>query len=226
MDRYKYLKNIYFLRNLNRNKLKKIVDASKIIKVNKRQLVFSESQRGKNLYVVLNGKIKIFITSPTGQRKTFTYLGKGDFFGEMALLDQKVRSASAIAVEDTELMTISSSTFKSLLVKYPKITIEILKTLSQRLRRTDKEIEELSFQNVLGRVCSRLLDFSMRYGEKTHLGTKIKMKLTIQELADLVATSREVVSRVVKSLQKTGLIKIFRRNFIITNREKLLKLCY
>ncbi len=125
--------------------------------------IFEENTPGNKLYIVLSGRVKIFAMAGR-KKKTLAYLEKGEFFGEMALLDMQSRSASSIAVEHTELLEVRQNDFRRLLVAHPDISLRIMKTLSRRLRQADKEIEALTFGDVLGRIASTLLRLALSTG--------------------------------------------------------------
>jgi CRP/FNR family transcriptional regulator len=185
------------------------------------EAVFSESSSGDSLFIVASGRVKIFSRSSTGRTKTFAFLEPKDIFGEMALLDQNTRSASAQAVQDSTLLVIPKQDFKKLLGRYPKLSFSLLQTVCARLRWADQEIKLMSFNNVLGRLARILLDLAQRYGAQTGDGVRIELELSNQELADLVGTAREMVSRVLHRLSRTGCLQLGKRSIVIRDPEKL-----
>ena len=124
----------------------------------------------------------------------------------MSILDEELASATAEAFEDSRLLFIRREDFQNILLKYPAISLSVAKILARRLRLADKEIEELTFYSVKARVIKILLELADRYGRKTDDGLKISLKLTHQELADMVGSSRETVSRIISALEKGSLI--------------------
>lgn len=176
---------------------------------------------GNSLYVVMSGRVKIFGTSSQGRSKTFAYLEPGDFFGEMSLIDDEVRSASASVLEDAVLIMLKNDDFRKLIYARPDIAMAALKMMAQRLRRANKEIEALSFNNVLGRIAQILLDLSTRYGKKTDEGIRIEMNLSHKELAEMAGTAREVISRVISRFKRVGCVTFFDNKLTITDPDKL-----
>ncbi len=206
---------------LNQADLLKIAQKCQIVRFRRAERIFSESQPGACLYVVMSGRVKIFGSSTLGRSKTFAYLEPGDFFGEMSLIDDEVRSASASALDDSVLIMLKAEDYRKLVLSRPAIAFAVLKTLSNRLRKANKEIEALSFNNVLGRIAQILLDLSERYGTVVDNGRRIEMSLSQKELAEMAGTAREVISRVISRFKKVGCIEIFDNKITITDHDKL-----
>jgi CRP/FNR family transcriptional regulator/CRP/FNR family cyclic AMP-dependent transcriptional regulator len=148
------------------------------------------------LYVILTGKVKISVTSPDGQEVSLALLSAGDYFGELALLDGQPRSASAVALEPAETLTLQRADFLKAVLRYPRIAVQVMNVLSRRLRQTDAMIEDLLFLDVHGRVAKKLLELGESHGIRTPEGIRIELRLTQGELAAMVGASRESVNKV------------------------------
>ena len=146
--------------------------------------------------MIKEGKVKICIISPDGQEVSLAVLGKGEYFGEFALLDGLPRSTDAVALEKVECYTLQRSDFLNAIQKNPKIAILVLEALSKRLRNTNNMVEDLIFLDVYGRVAKKLLELADAHGVKTEDGVLIDVRLTQQELASMVGASRESVNKV------------------------------
>ncbi len=160
------------------------------------EVIFHRDDPGQVLYVIKEGKVKISLFSPDGQEISLTVFGKGDYFGEFALLDGLPRSADATALERVECYTLQRSDFHKALIKNPKIAIQVLEVISKRLRNADAMIEDIIFLDVYGRVAKKLLELADAHGKKVDDGILIDMRLTQQELASMVGASRESVNKV------------------------------
>lgn len=216
-----FLRGVELLNGLAPEDLGKVAQMCQLSRFRRAERIFTESQPGACLYVVMAGRVKIFGSSAQGRSKTFAYLEPGDFFGEMSLIDEEVRSASAAALEDSTLIMLKSDDWRKLMISRPAIALTVLKTLSGRLRRANREIEALSFNNVLGRIAQILLDLSDRYGEKTDEGVRINMSLSHKELAEMAGTAREVISRVISRFRRIGCVSFFDNKLTIIDRDKL-----
>ncbi len=216
----KLLSKVRMFSGISTKNLKKILKIAKRKEIPKNKIIFTESTHGNTLYILVSGRIKIF--GQTGKRKKiFTYLEPGEFFGELALLGEKIRSASAETVLDSELLVIDRKNFIRLLKRYPNVTLNILSVLCKRLYHADKEIELLSFQDVFGRIVQILLRLSKKYGKNIPEGRKIDLLLDHAELAELAGTVREMVTRILKNLKKSGCIDIKDKHIIILDETKL-----
>jgi CRP/FNR family transcriptional regulator, cyclic AMP receptor protein len=161
------------------------------------EIIFHRDDPGQMLYVIKQGKVRIYITSTDGQEVTLVVFGPGDYFGELAILDGRPRSASAIALDAVETLALQRNDFIAAVNRHPRIAIQVMSALSMRLRHTDAMIEDLLFLDVHGRVAKKLLDLADLHGVRTSEGVRIEMKLTQTDLAALVGASRESVNKVI-----------------------------
>ncbi|MBI4346004.1 MAG: Crp/Fnr family transcriptional regulator [Elusimicrobia bacterium] len=186
--------------------------------------VFSKADQAGHLFIIGQGRVKIFSASSGKKRKTFAYLGPGKFFGEMALLEGRERSASAQAVEDTRLLLIHKREFQAMIIQDPRLALHLLRTLSDRLRRANEEIEGLMFRNVLGRVSKTLISLAEQGGKRFRGGMLIGGRFTHQELADLVGTTREPLSRALAALRRADLVEVRHGQLFLRNPRKMREL--
>jgi CRP/FNR family cyclic AMP-dependent transcriptional regulator len=203
----KLLKKIPFLSALTPAHLRDVYRLAREVDVPAGQPVFAKRQDADAMFVVLSGRVKIFTDSPSKKRKTFAYLTEGDFFGEMALVEDLPRTASAAAVENSRLMLVYKKDFQRLLARDSKLALYLLRTVCARLRHANEEVEGMLFRNILGRVAKVMLEQAKRSGEAWNVrGLALKQRYTQQELADLVGTTREPFTRALSSLRRAGLI--------------------
>ncbi|MFC2062086.1 Crp/Fnr family transcriptional regulator [Elusimicrobiota bacterium] len=217
------LKKVPLFKSISEKDLGKIKSILREKRFKKGEYIFSETEEGNEFYIVYEGRVKIYKVSNEGQIKALDYLEKGNFFGEMALLDRNLRSANALAMEDSCLFTINHRDFQEFLISQPKILISITQTLCQRLRKADHEIELFSFSNVKDRLITCLINLSEKYGEETSEGIKVTMKFTHKDLSELVGTAREVITRIMKDLKEEKLLKSTKSGFIIPSLIDLRK---
>jgi CRP/FNR family transcriptional regulator, cyclic AMP receptor protein len=219
------LKKIPFLSALSPSHLREVYRLAEDVTVASGQPVFAKREGADAMFIVLSGRIKIFTHSAAKKRKTFAYLTEGEFFGEMALVEQSGRTASAQAVEPSRLLVIRKRDFQRLLERDPKLSLYLLRTVCERLRRANEEIEGLLFRNILGRVAKAMLELGKASGEPRDGGLVLKEKFTQQELADLVGTTREPLTRALSSLRRAGLVEQREGRYAIPSPEKLAGLC-
>jgi len=210
------LKQVPFFSGLNNAELNKVLSIAGVKNYAPGQMVFAKEDLGNNFFIVKSGRIKIFTTVGSDKKKTFAFLKKGDFFGEMSLLGGKTRSASAQAAESSELFVIPKKNFKKLILENPDFTLKLLHTLTDRLNKADKEIESMLFHNILGRLADAILELSKDKHTKP-----IKMAIDQNELAQYLGTTRVPVCRAINTLKRSGVIDYHRGELIILNSERL-----
>lgn len=181
----------------------------------KDSILFQENEIGETLFLIVQGKVKISHVGPDGKEVILSLLGHGECFGEMALLDEEPRSATVTTVEPTEVLTLRRRDFRSLLENNNEILGNLLATLSQRLRQANSQIRSLALLDVLGRIAKLLRDLAERDGRKLLDGSVVFRRPTHQEIASMVGTSRETVSRMIGDLARDGLIRISGKDIII-----------
>ena len=216
----KFLKKIPFLGQLQNKDLREVYKISRIKEYGPGESSFTKAQSANQMFVVLSGRVKIFTHSGGKKRKTFAYLDAGDFFGEMALLEGKPRSASAEAVSYARLLIITNTEFRKLLLADPELNLYLLRTVSARLRKANEAIEGMLFRNILGRVAQALSDLGRR-GRKVRGGIELAEHYTQQELADLVGTTREPLTRALSTLRRVQLLETNDGKYFIKDPLKL-----
>ena len=191
-----YLKQVPLFTGLAEEEIQELMALAKRRTFRSGEVIFHRDDHGQVLYVIKEGKVKICLISPDGQEISLAVLGKGECFGEFAILDSRPRSADAVAMEKVECYTLQRSDFHNAVMKNPKIAIQIMEVLTGRLRTTDEMIEDLIFLDVPGRVAKKLLELADSHGVKAENGVRIEVRLTQQELASMVGASRESVNKV------------------------------
>jgi len=178
-------------------------------------VVFFENEEGDCLFMILEGRIKVTILGDDGREIILTMLGPGDLFGEMALLDNEPRSATAIAVEESELLLLQRSDFQAVVGDNPGISIALIKVLTARLRRANQQISTLALLDVYGRVARVILDMAREEGRRLKDGRIAFRRATHQEIANRIGTTRETVTRMLKDLERQGLVRIEGREIVL-----------
>ena len=171
----------------------------------KHKTIVEEGLPGDYMYVIREGQVKVTKLSGDGREKILELFGPGSFFGEMSLLDNSPRSASVKTLAETRILALSRSDFLGVLRRSPDIAMAVIKELTRRVRQVDEHASSLSFQRVKQRtqgLLQRLAKDDDRDG-----GWRITPALTHQQIADMVGTSRETVTRVVKGLKEQGWLR-------------------
>ena len=187
------------------------------------EIIFYRDDPGAMMFVIKSGRVRIFLSSPEGQEVALAVFGAGEAFGELALLDGQPRSASAVAIEPTETYCIQRADFIAVATHRPRIALQMLATLSHRLRQTDIMVEDLLFLDVHGRVAKKLLELAETNGTRTPDGIRIEMKLTQSDLAAMVGASRESVNKVMSYLLDKEYVSVEKRKITVKRLAELRK---
>ena len=172
----------------------------------KDDVIFHADESGDIFCLIKEGQVKVTMISPEGKEIILSLLGPGDFFGEMALLDNEPRSATIIATEPLEIVTIWRSDFLHILSENFDITQKVLAELSRRLRSASNRIESLATMDVYGRLARFFLDAARDRGKVLDNGYVAVTRPTHQSIANMIGTSRETVSRLIHDLMKQNLL--------------------
>jgi len=178
-------------------------------------VVFFENDEGDSLFMIVSGRIKVTILGDDGREVILTVLGPGEFFGEMALLDDEPRSATAIAIEECELLSLQRSDFEGVLAAKPSISMALIGVLTTRLRKANHQISTLALLDVYGRVARVLLDMARDEGRRLKDGQIAFRRATHQEIANRIGTTRETVTRMMKDLERQSLLRIDGREIVL-----------
>ena len=136
------------------------------VKVSKGHTLFKEGDEGDRLYVVLEGKLKLGTTSIDGRENLLSILGPGEMFGELSLFDPEPRTATATAVTDAKLLALAHDQVIGLVTRHPQASLELLRRLAQRLRKSNEILADLVFADVPGRVAKAIIDLGARFGQQ------------------------------------------------------------
>lgn len=216
-----FLKRVPILAGLDDDDLHRLSQLLQPRQYRKGEIVFLKDDPGDALYLIQRGAVKIYLTAEDGTEKTLAILQAGEFFGEMALLDDEPRSAMAEALEPCQLLALTKGEFTALLMAHPTMALKIIRTLCARLRRMNAQVEALRSQDAASRIMNALMDLARRHGRDTPRGRRIELKLTHQELANLAGTSRETVTRLLCSLQEEGVVATEGRHWVLTNFQDI-----
>jgi len=205
------VRTIFLFAGISDDALQQIASASILKRYERGQLVLQAESPGtlpaKYLYVLLSGRVRVFLQHPDGKEVALAELGRQDFFGEMGLLDDLPPSASIETLESTEALLVPETVFKQYLVGNAQVTISLIRALVHRLREADRKIESLALLDVYGRVARLLLDLS----EEVEGKRVLQQAPTKTDIARQVGASREMVTRVMRHLEESRTILVEKR---------------
>lgn len=219
------LKRVTVFRDLDDGSLASIEKLFVEKRYMKDSVIFGQRDPGDALFVLAEGRVKVSLYGKGGREVILSIFRPGDFFGEMSILDNEPRSASVVAVEDSSLLILERNAFRRHIESNPKIALGVLAEMSRRLRQADSIIGNLALLDVYGRVARYLRDLASKEGEATDGGVAIKQRPTQAEIAAMIGTSRETVSRALSDFQRRGFLEMsgkrifLRQSFLIEDGQ-------
>lgn len=221
MTNWNFLKNIPMFEELAEEDLAVIGGLTITRKYRKDMIIFMEAEPGEGFYYVKSGKVKILHTSLDGREHIVKILGSGEVFAEVLLFHKGGYPATAVALEDSDIGIIKNSDLEQAVLNYPTIALHLIKVLSQKLLHAQTKIKALAFSDTYGRTAQNLVNLARQYGKPVENGLEIDIDMTRQELANLVGTSRETVTRALSSLKKSKIIDLIDHKIIILQWDRL-----
>jgi CRP/FNR family transcriptional regulator len=219
-SRAAYLKRAPIFADLTEPELNFVAQRAVSRKYQSGETIFSEGDSCAGLYIIESGAVRIYKTAASGREQVLAIDGPGSSVAELPVFDGGQYPASGSAVHDTTMLFISKHDFHALCLEHPEVALKVLRVVGRRLRGLVAIIEELSFTTVRHRLASLLLRLA-RKSERTPAGVKIVLPASNQELASMIGTVRELVSRNMSRMQAEGLIRIDGRTVVIPNVKAL-----
>ena len=210
------LRGVPLFADLGDDEMDRLCRAMRTKSYPKNSVIVFEDDPGDALYVVSSGQVKVVLIGEDGREVILSVLGEGDFFGEMALIDDQPRSAHVMAMDDCKVLVLYRDDFHRCLQEAPRMVLGLLRQLSRRLRSADDKIGGLVLLDVPGRVARILIQLADE-GD----GVVISRRITYHTLAQMIGSSRETVSRTLKDLSNNGLLAVTKSTIEIRDRARL-----
>ncbi len=208
-------------RKLSDQELSDLVQAVQLRHVAAKGELCRKGDPGNQLYLIVDGVLKAQTTSSSGDDIVFSIMGPGEMFGELALLRGGKRTATVIAIRDSELIVIDRRELFPFLRRYPDAALKLLEVLAARVERLSAKVEDKIFLNLPQRLAKCLFELSARWGKKAPDGIHIEQRFSQGELGDLVATSRESINKQMKMWQKEGVAAMKDGHIVILDDKEL-----
>jgi len=216
-----YLKKVPLLAELGPEALARLAEKVEVREVRRREVVYLPGDPGEALFVVNGGRIKISKVTRDGKALTLSYCGPSEIFGETCLVDGGPREEMAEAMENSMVTEIQRVDFENLLASYATLGLRMTQLLASRRRDLENKIETLVFRDVTSKLAELLLELADKYGVEDSRGTLVAIKITHQELANLIGSTRETVSLTLSQFKRKKLISTEGRKVIISDSESL-----
>jgi len=220
VDKRQALANHPLFRHLRDSELTALLARARVERHKANGVIFRHGAPGLGLLAVLSGQVKITSSSAGGREIVLNVINPGEVFGEMALLDGKPRSADAVTTMVSDLLVIDRRDFIPFLEAHPAICIRLLAVLSERLRRTSEQVEDLMFLDLPAHLAKTLLRLAEVQGHGDG-ARNVTLKVTQRDLGNLVGRSREAVNRQLRDWHEAGLIRLAPGKVVLCDLNRL-----
>jgi CRP/FNR family transcriptional regulator len=221
MPALKNLKQIDLFRNLSDGELKELTPYLAAATFRKKEEIFSEGDQPEWFYIVSTGKVKITKLSHEGKEIILELISPTDIFGGVAVLRNFPYPGNAVAMEDTEVIKISRKNLMRLVDRFPNLMYCIALQLGDRMKSSYDSLKNIALERVEARIAALLLKLAGKIGSETKEGLVIDMRLTKQDVADMVGTTVETSIRTFSKFKKQGLLADKNGKIVIKDKDGL-----
>ena len=219
--RLETLRSVPLFREFDQTELLEVAQLIATRRFPKHATIFREGDPGQTFYLILAGSVAVVRIAPDGRETILSILKERDFFGEMSIFDTSVRAASVRTLTEVEVGVIEREDFLALLDRSPRIGRLLVIALSDRLRAANRLIAATTSQDIRSRLASLLLHLMQNFGEPVPNGTRISLRLTNQEMANMIGTTRETVNRTLNRFWDERLIDMRTSHVVVVETDKL-----
>ena len=219
-----FLKHIRLFDGISPSEMQEMEKITRMEEVKKRQPLYLPGDPSSNVYLLKKGRVKIANTASSGKEVTFDILDPGEIFGELDVLEDAPRSTSAETLDDALICVIPRKDFDQYLAMHPTVMFKLTKLIGLRLKKIQSRVEDLVFRDVPARLAHLLVELSKTEGVAEKQGIRLKVKLTHQEMANLIGCSRETVSSTLGQFRDEGLLQLDGRTMTILDLKGLSRL--
>jgi CRP-like cAMP-binding protein len=221
MDRRALLGNVSIFSSLDPSELDQLLKATTTKRLAARETLFRKGDPGNQFFGILSGSLKVMTTGSDGKDVMFSLMGPGEVIGEIAILDNEDRSATAVAVEATELLTLDRRELIPFLERHPRAVIGLAGVLAARVRRLTERAEDRQTLPLPGRIAKKLVSLAEQHGKRPIVGGPVELHLPQQDLADLVGTTRESINKQLRSWEEAGWIELGRGRIVLKRPDAI-----
>lgn len=221
ISREEILANHFLLRHLPREELSRLAATAAVMTHRPGATIFQKGDPGGSMMAVLRGRVKICAYSPDGKELVLNFIDRAGLFGEIAVLDGRPRSADAVAIQETDLLVLDRARLLPCLTAHPEITTLLIEVLCQRLRSTSEALEDALLRDAPSRVARGLLRLAATFGRPSPAGLRLDIKLSQQQIGNLIGVSRESTNKYIVEWTRSGLLLVDNGVITITDMAGL-----
>ncbi len=220
-EKREVLKTHFLLQHLRDWDLELLARHSRQVEVRAGETIFRKLDEGDSMYVVVSGRVVICSHSSDGREVVFNIINPGEVFGEIAFLDGRERTADARVLENATCIVLDRRHFLPFMEDHPKLVLELLLILCERVRSTTVHIEDTAFLEFRSRLAKKLVGFGQHYGRAVEQGSRIELALSQTELGSMLQATRESVNRQMRRWVKKGIIEVDKKSITLVDMDRL-----
>jgi len=209
--------------NLSDEELVEIINMTGHNNYKKGENIFLEGTKSHTLYLINEGKIKLYKFTKDGKQQILHILSDGDFFGELNLFKDSEYSFNAEAIVPTKICTLTKDKMKKIIMEKPEIGIKILEIVGDRLSKVESLAQHLATNDVESRLAYLLIEMMESYGVKSKEGVEVELPISREDMSNYTGVARETISRKLKKLEEDGLINLVGTKKVIIIDEEALR---
>jgi CRP/FNR family cyclic AMP-dependent transcriptional regulator len=221
VEQHWYLKSCRILERLPSDELSQLEAKSRFRKFATGDVVYLPLDRADAVLAVISGRIKLCHLTPDGKQSILAFIDPGEVFGELCLFDTVSREEQAIAMMPTAIVLIPRDLFQQLINRHAELALGITRLMGLRRLRIERRLKSLLFRSNRERLLQLLLELATEYGTPSKLGIEIRIKLSHQDLASIIGSTRETVTTTLGELQEQGVVALGRQRITICSMERL-----
>lgn len=216
-----YLRKIPFFEGIEGEPLQRLVETIELREIPRRQVIYLPGDLAETVYVIVGGRVKSSKVTRDGKELTLAYRGAGQLFGELCVVDASPRTEMAEAMKNAIILAVPRDLFKELLLADTKLCFRFAEVLGERRQQVETKMEHLVFRDVQAKLAALVVELAEEYGSETDVGIHVGLKITHQEMANLIGSTRETISLTLAQFKKRGLLEMDGRTLIVQDLEGL-----
>ena len=220
-----HLRKIPLLASVAPARLQELITQVELREIPRRQVIYLPGDPGDQIYFINGGRVKTSKVTRDGKELTLAYRGAGQVFGELAVVDGSPREEMAEAMKNAIITELPVEVFRDLLHSDAKLCFAFMAEMGRRRKQLETKLEHLVFKDVQAKLAALLLELSEEYGQETEDGLQIGLKITHQEMANLIGSTRETISLTLAQFKKKGLLNMNGRTVVLLDFEGLKASC-
>jgi CRP/FNR family cyclic AMP-dependent transcriptional regulator len=220
-EKLRLLSMVDILEPLSREEIKELSLRVPDTRIERGRIFYTPYERSEALFMLKKGRVRLYRIGPDGREFTLSVVGAGTVFGEMSLTAQRLENAYAEAMENSVVCAMKREDLERLVMDKPEVGLKVMSVLSERLSRAEERMEDIALKEVPARLAGYILQLLESEGVVTREGYKIPTRYTHRELASVIGSKRETVTKAFTLLQRAGAVELKRRRIHVKDLKAL-----